>query len=279
MDILSFALGMNAGKASGGGSSGGGGALPAGTYFEQIEPIMPGTYFGKHFVFKDELYLWQKTVSSGSGCKYYKFANDQYTEILATDSYAEPINTVVVLGDLVHMITGTYHYVFDGSTQTRLNACPKGWNSVFVHNGELYGSYSSSSYLYKWKPDTDEWVETDIPQLLVGATFVFNGEIYAIKYNKNLYQLKNGEYVQLCTAPVNLDLTVRFVGKDGCLYIPSSSIPGACYKFDSVNNAFVEAFTMPHFSNNYYIYEYNGEIRVGGGTDNELNHMRLHIIE
>lgn len=229
MDITSFVLGYQKGKASGGGSGGGGtgGETTEGVYWKQ-EPFFPdiiSSAVGGSFEFGGKLHAVFKT-SDTAAYGVWRLDDDQWVYVCAVpDTGLATMQSWVALNEELHLIGGETvgHYKYDGTNWTTLADLPAKyhtWSSAFAFRGELYcfmGTISATKYqLHKWDDATDTWSVV----LDVGSNYpdkgvvVLNDTVYYVTAATNLYSF-DGETITLIHE-INKNINeVRYLGTDG----------------------------------------------------------------
>lgn len=255
----------------------GGGSLPAGGYYEQIHPNMPLNFQGRHFVFKGELYLIQRTASSGDVCNIYKFINGEYTPVLTgvTVLYGYACNAIEYNG-VMHFIFNSYHYVFDGTSVTELTRPSKEILNPAVIDGKLYG-YTTDGF-WEWDDANGTWIQRNVLKGYNYTPFKANGKTYIIQY-KVLYEvdLTSGTFKQIKTFDSYLYYLYTSASGEVILGIDSATSNYPRYAYD-VEKDELTLLYYDILSRNYLKhYTYNGEDRFDCSQSGMYNaHLRLH---
>ena len=216
MDITSFVLGLQKGKSMGGS---GGGSLPDGVYFSHATNLKASSDRPYIFELNGVKYCIVNNTSSNMTYTFYKWENNEWVIALDTflgSSYADFNPFGGYSGRIEY--NGKYHffgseksshYVFDGTTITRMADLPyTNYNdAVAVFNGNLLIPLMSSGYnggyLHQWNEATDTWTKIGSEQ--VGRLFVVNGELYgwdtALTDSANFVKYENGTFTTVMPNP------------------------------------------------------------------------------
>lgn len=299
MDITSFVLGYNKGKASGGGSGGGGtggggGAFAPGVYLKADYPKFPSKIpSAVLFELNGEIYLVQSVLTGTSGKQnMYKLVNGAWSLLLTEFTYINEtmysVDTCAVHNGKAHLWTNkTHHLVFDGTTVTKLNDFPalvEGEMMASV-NGVLYAYCKGNGSIYTWNEAEDTWT---LLAKLNNKTYTLyyllsvNNELRIID-SKKYCKLTDGALEQIGTAKEYVNIV-----RDGMLYCVSTvSGISHLFRYDPATDSstdlgpvFVNAIGGGYGTR---LWD-SGEalsIRVGGAAagDVEFCALDLHIIE
>jgi hypothetical protein len=258
----------------------GGGSLPAGGYYEQIHPNMPQSYQGRHFVFKGELYLIQRTASSGDVCNIYKFINGEYTPVLTSVTiYSGYACDAIEYNGVMHLIRYKNHYTFDGTSVTKLATPSYEIMNPAVIDGKLYG-YTTNGF-WEWDDANGAWIERNVLSWHNYPTFTVNGKVYMILF-KELKEIDivNGVATTIKTFDSYLNYFYTSASGEVILGLDSGGSNYPRYAYDVEK----DELTLLHydfFSTTYLKhYTYNGEDRFDCIQSGMYNaHLRLHIVK
>jgi hypothetical protein len=273
---------VGTGSGSGGGS--GGGSIPSGVYWEQILPVSSGSYKGHHFLLNGELYQVKRTSSSNNDLvRFYKFNENQYTEVLNSA-------TVVANGPGIefngkyHFVASDYsgtsltHYAFDGGSVTKYANLPESAppRNAFVENGKLKAITYSTGAVYEWNESSDTWTKTsETMKTAYGYLFWHDGVPYTHE-SSSLYRFEGGEKTKVRT----LTYTTPLYYRNGKLYsVKTTSSPSNLYVYDFATDTETVIGSAPKLGLYCCAYEYDGQIRIDGGTDVFQNHLIMHGID
>ena len=208
MDVLSYVIGVQAGKKSGGGSGGsgggGGGALPPGVYYENDGMGIPRARDKSFFPFNGNTYCLSADNAASAykaGTTIYRYDGASWVSVVATPdmSYSAAQGPYAFFGGelngKIHIKASKTHYVFDGTTLTKLNDLPSGELKLFIDGGKLMGTYSNN--YYEWDETTDAWtlITVTTPSgVLIKDLWTVGNNTYASDYNKKHYRFNNNAW-------------------------------------------------------------------------------------
>lgn len=195
-------------------STGGGGSLPAGAYWMQkvYPPYITAT---EYFPFGNTEYYFAKPSSSSTTYNLYDYADGAYNLIYSgiergTGQHLEYNGKIHGIG------YNALHYVYNGSTLTKLNDIPgeslgNGHINRFVWNDNLY--VYAKNKLYVWDEATDTWTDTGMINRTItynqGHCFIYNDTLYRY-YLKNLYKYVDGVETTVKTFDISFTLETTY---------------------------------------------------------------------
>lgn len=280
MDILSFALGMNAAKGSGGGSSGGG-SLPAGAYCNSSPIRLPEYNVSqKWFYFKGELYATVEYVASTSpynNAKIYKYNGTSWSLIntysCEYQSLAAPYACLEYNGKMYFFTEYKYFSCWDGTTYTvDKTTFSNNITSAWVCNGKLYARTGKTCQTFSMD-STGTWTEeTDFYSTKYNyykPVVTWNDTAYFINSNK-IYEISGGSLIECGDVPGYGELRTGYV--DGNYLYYHSSSKGLCrYDFTAKET---KQFSLLPLDTQYNFLRYNGEF-LSIGT----NRVVIYLVE
>lgn len=237
MDIISFVLGYNKGKATGGSSGGGGGSLPAGVYFSPSPIKAPTNYRHKRFMFNGELYAGCGSVAgAGYMNTIKKWDGSAWADVISVDSSTHQLDSsdfkVAELNGKAHIFSGQEHSIFDGTSITKA-AGFSGLGTTYpaIWQGVLYIIRSEHGEFYQWDEESESWVEI-LSTSNADELFVVNNQLFAKGYDSGnrMYQYENGEFVQKSTGTISSGNTLFLKGNKRYAYWSGVLF---CYDFDT----------------------------------------------
>lgn len=243
-DVLSYAIGLQAGKGNGGGSSGGGGALEPGAYFYRPD-IKVKNYYQQWAEYNGEIYSFRNTASGNTD--YYtieKLVDGEWTTVIDSCSLSSTQGNmnIMFLNGKLHFVNNRNHYEFDGATVTKksnpVNNIDVG--KAAVADGKLYTYYSSGQILYEWNESADTWSGTSLGSGYKGRTLLGCGkDLYLLDDSGNLSRYENGALTAVATLN---DYYLRWqpIYYNGCIYYASDDYQnkaGKLYKYDIASGA------------------------------------------
>lgn len=270
-----------------GGGSAGGGMLPAGLYWQQIPTAFPYTYTHRHFKLGDSWYLVIRNASgSGSGYTFYRYENNAYTQITAvTTLYAEYMCMIEYHGKLHFLGSPAYHHTWDGKTFASYTNVPISLNSncAFVLDDTLYCLDRSTGLPYYWDESADTWAAASgftAPKRNINMNmFTYGGELYGWA-TKAVYKLQpDKSWLQIGTLTGTPTTSCYLCTGDYLYYGVSTDKTGySIYKFDMRTFTDTLIGVSPFSGGSAYLYAYNGQIRMGGGSNTYPLHLIMHEI-
>lgn len=231
MDIISYVMGMQAGKksAESGGSSGGG-TLPAGIYLASPEWSSPSSYRYRVFKFNGETYALAGSVTSAGYANYlYKLdsTTNKWTTLLSTTTGSYGLAeasidstawSAVEYDGKFHFLSGKYHAIFDGTNFTKSTSIPNGISTnLAVYQNKLYAFESDYYYLYEWDGTNSTWTSLGILSGKPYYMYGINGELYFSKSN-TLYKYVDGTLETYMTCTYSLDVNNVHILNDALYY-------------------------------------------------------------
>lgn len=192
-DPLSFIIGQQTAKS--GGSSGG--AVPAGAYFYRPE-IKTKNYHQQWVEYKGEIYAFRNTMSGNtSTTTVEKLVDGEWTTLITECEIVFSNMSVARIHELngvLHLMSSTRHYVFDGETVTQKANLPSSSSDTSaVAGGKLYSYYANKEVFLEWDENTDTWTQTSFGSSYVNRYMVGVGDyLYLIESNGNLTRYENG---------------------------------------------------------------------------------------
>lgn len=257
----------------------GGGSLPAGVYWQQIEPYAPYNFSNYFFTFQGNLCVISKTASSADTYVVYRHDGDVWTAISGTITLLYAPNWVIERNGKLHIFCGTSHYIYGGSTTTRKENTP-GSDSYCERNGDLFAyKYGSVSLLYRWDEGTDTWTDSGLVKQTSytdGELFFHNDELYRYDFN-SLYKCVDGAWIQKKSFTKNNTNCVLYVA--GKVYLAPSGSVSNVYSYDIDNDVFADLGIGAYVGSGGYLYEYNKTARMAGGSNTQRCNYIMHIIE
>lgn len=183
----------------------GGGSLPAGLYWEiSAKYGSPSNYFQKWFMYNGELYVMAlTTVAPGSTYNLYKYsdADEKWVTVVSSGyakNFGDPYSkSFVEYNGKIHIFGGDFsdHHVFDGTSFSLLNKCPKSvhMGNVFVQGDKLKIYAHSNDTVYVWDENSDSWTSEGVitSSSSILDFFTHDGTTY-FNNSGQLYKYENG---------------------------------------------------------------------------------------
>lgn len=266
MDITSFVLGYQKGKASGGSGGGGtgGGSLPAGVYLSASPIKNPTTNRHKRFMFNGELYAsCYPNTGSGNLRTIYKWNGTAWETLLTSSSASTDIagggmdsvnwNCAEFNGKL-HMVDGKYHYVFDGENLVRTTDCTGASETTLcVWQGKLYlvDSHSSNTRgLYEWDDDSSAWNTVTTFSFYPGEGISYGDQLYCIN-GTTVYKYVDDTLTSWGNAPASMREYVCVGNELYCCNVNYGLGLTMWYQVNLETMEYTEIGTTPTFANIY----------------------------
>lgn len=234
----------------------GGGGLPAGVYLTNSPIDAPNTYRQKRFMYKGVLYV---ACSNGVGDGYiysiHKWDGSAWSAVVtSTGSYGvadarldvDDFRIAEYNGKL-HIFSGKYHAIFDGTNVTASTALPTSDACPVVYQDKLWVRCTNNKVLYEWDKTNSAWNTVATFDKYYDYPVVVNGDLYFSTYPYKLYKYEGGSLVELGATSNN---TMRCVVLNGNLYYFASfsSYCRKVMKFDFSTNTETEVGRIPYFS-------------------------------
>ena len=265
----------------------GGGSLPAGLYWEHANTKRLSKFTQRQFTFNGDIYLFSVPYTgSGSDIIAYKLTDGDWINVVPqTRLYTSMIGGKMTEYDgKLHLFTNKIHYVFDGTSFTRLNDLPENVVSCVVFNGQLLTHSNDNEKIYVWDKSADAWnlyAETGTGRYRSHYMFVYNGELYSY-LSKNFYKLTDGKWVH---NNVTTEKSYTFLyAFNGVCYLYHNGANNALQiaKYDPSTNLVSEIGKMPFIfsSGIYYPWSHDNKLRiVAGDNTNGFVDLIAHEIE
>ena len=246
----------------------GGGSLPAGAYWESLDIPYPSLNLQSWFSFQGELYAFIGSYTTNCDItSISKYSNGTWSSVVSgiNITFANPDNVPFVeYNGKIHLYgsDSKSHYVFDGSTITRMNEIPDRLvdNSMFVQDGLLKAYSYANGKAYFWDESTDTWTEEATPGSNDAYYEFFNisGVIYVYGSNK-FYTYSDGVLSEIWSVTESPDTQMVF-GDSIIATIGQKDKPLAIYSFNPITKLREKICTMPQYKRNISLFEYDGKI-------------------
>lgn len=133
--------------------------------------------------------------NGGGDTILYKYDGTTWVDSGIALPYDSNNGSFLVCNDEIHLISSYYsnqhtHYKYDGSEWTKMGNLPSNgypYNSVFVHNDELYCVYKDRNALYKF--DGETWISVSTTPFMAGTDI---GAKVNATYDGELHTVRNG---------------------------------------------------------------------------------------
>lgn len=274
----------------------GGGSLPAGVYLSKSPIDPPNKYTQKRFMYNGNLYLAGRTdTSAGPWMAIHRWddSTNAWVTVISTTSSTSGINNTSIdvfdfrtaeYNGLLHVFSGKYHAIFDGTTVTKSTDAPASSAWPVIYQGKLMVQCTNNKILSEWDESSATWVTVATFSSYYNYPIVVNGELYLYSLYK-LYKYKDGE---LSEAGSVSKIPQKSVVVNGKLYTFGTG--PSCYtpilEYDFVTNTEKEVGRIPAFSE-VYLSEGTNDISFYATTTNIYQSSStdrypffvLHIIE
>lgn len=155
-------------------------------YLSITDMVLPYDFIGlTAVIYNNQIHVIGGNNASSGNVTYHIKWNGTEWVTASTVPIAFVDGRAAVLGDELHLISGDYHYLFNGtswSEQTLPSGVSAAGSSIVVYNDQLHILGGTSNKTIHYKYNGTRWVSVStLPRNLVkGVAIVYNGDLHII---------------------------------------------------------------------------------------------------